>query len=255
MNLAPPPQRALVVSLHDVSPHAWEQCDRQLGALREIGIKRCSLLVIPNYHHHGPINDHPAFCTWLRAREKAGDEIVIHGYFHERRRRSGERLSDRWMTRFYTAGEGEFFDIARDEAVELVSRAQREFASAGLHPRGFIAPAWLLSKGGREALRETRCRYTTSLGGVLDLETGEFHRSQSVVYSVRAAWRRILSMAWNPLLFHRLRPNPLLRISLHPPDIAHTRMWRQICALLATALVDRTPFTYEGWLERVRVSH
>ena len=48
------------------------------------------------------------------------------------------------MTRIYTADEGEFYDIDRATARELVSKAREEFRGIGLDPRGFIAPAWLL---------------------------------------------------------------------------------------------------------------
>jgi hypothetical protein len=50
------------------------------------------------------------------------------------------------------------------------------------------------------------------------------------------------------MLFQRLRRNPLLRLALHPPDIDHPGIWRQILALTRKALRDRKSMTYQEWL-------
>ena len=50
------------------------------------------------------------------------------------------------------------------------------------------------------------------------------------------------------MLFSRLTGNRLLRFSLHPPDLGHPGIWRQIEALLTRAQRDRHPTTYHEWL-------
>ena len=241
-------QRSLVVSLHDVSPHTHGACADILERLAQLGVATRSLLVIPDHHHRGHFLQDENFCDWLKQKAAAGDEIVMHGYYHQRARRAEESLTARLTTRVYTADEGEFFDIERTSARELVCRSRDEFRSLGMDPSGFIAPAWLLSADAEQALHDAGCRYTTRLGSVSDLQENRTHRSQSLVWSVRSSWRRQTSLLWNALLFRALARNPLLRISLHPVDLRHRAIWRQIERLIARALVDRTPLTYDAWL-------
>jgi predicted deacetylase len=246
--------RALVVSLHDVSPHTRENCEQALTALERLGVKQCSLLVIPDHHHRGHFLADPAFCEWLKAQADHGHEIVIHGYYHLRERRLGASAVQKLTTQFYTADEGEFYDLDRPTAAALVQAARADFQKLGLTPSGFIAPAWLLSREAEAALRDCGCDYTTRLGSVLDLPHARLHPSQSLVWSVRSAWRRKLSLAWNALLFRKLAANPLLRISIHPFDGKHRAIWTQISALIAWALSERTPLTYQNWLNMNRAS-
>jgi predicted deacetylase len=244
--------RSLVLSLHDVSPRTRVDCETVLRELAELGVSRTSLLVIPDHHHRGHFLADESFCHWLRSAADAGHEIVMHGYYHQRQRRPGETLAQRLATRVYTADEGEFFDIGRDAAADLVKRSRAEFRGIGIDPAGFIAPAWLLSAEACEALRDTRCEYTTRIGGVLDLKSDRYFPSQSLVWSVRSAWRRAASVAWNAMLFRRLAANPLLRISVHPVDLHHSRIWRQIRELTVRALAVREALTYHAWLRTER---
>ena len=236
------------MSLHDVSPRTLPACARILAELAALGVGACSLLVIPDHHRRGHFLEDATFCAWLREWMERGHEAVIHGYFHQRARRDGESAIQKMTTRVYTADEGEFYDIDREAARTLVSRARDDFRKIGLDPRGFIAPAWLLGPQAEAALRELEIEYTTRLGSVLDLRTGTVHRSQSLVWSVRSGWRRATSRVWNAFLFKRLAIRPLMRISIHPVDIEHAAIWRQIRELIVRALVDRTPLTYQAWL-------
>ncbi len=244
-------ERALVVSLHDVSPRtrpAFEQILRELGAL---GVDRCSLLVIPDHHCAGNFRDDPGFCRWLERLAAAGHELVAHGYYHRRPRRSAESAWDRWITRVYTAGEGEFYDLPEAAAAELLDRARADFATLDAPaPRGFIAPAWLLGPEAERAVRKAGFQYTTRLRAVDDFAAGDRIHSQSLVYSCRNAWRRAASLAWNGSLARRLREAPLARLSLHPPDREHPAIWSQALRIARNALSDRTPLTYADFLRR-----
>lgn len=237
-------RRALVVSLHDVSPHTWEPCKRILAAL-DVPV---SLLVIPDHHGRGHFTRDAAFCEWLRNRAAAGDEAVIHGYFHRRETRDRETLAARLITRIYTAGEGEFFDIDYSAARDRVAKARDEFRSVGLEPSGFIAPAWLLSDEGQRAIRELGIAYTTRLRTVTEFQRGREWQSQSLCWSVRAAWRRAMSLAWNASLFRRLKNVKLMRIAIHPVDIEHPQIWKQITRLVSAAGSERDAMTYRDWV-------
>jgi predicted deacetylase len=240
---------ALVVSVHDVSPMTREPVTYIVAALARIGVRRVSLLVVPDHHHHGNITADPNFGAWLRDLVAAGHEPVLHGYYHQRARHASESLRVRLFTRFYTADEGEFFDIPFREAHELLMRGRDELAQcAGAIPAGFIAPAWLFSAPGEAAAREIGFKYTTRLESVSNLAAGTRHHSQSLCWSVRSRWRRGLSLGWNPLLFQTLGSNALMRISIHPPDLVHPGIWRQVQHLAARALQTREATTYRDFV-------
>ena len=179
-------QRSLVVSIHDLAPVTRSQVEQILVRLAQRGVERCSLLVVPDYHHRGRSLADRAFTQWLDQLSALGHELVIHGFYHERKRRAGESTQQKLITRMYTADEGEFYDLDYVEALRLMQEARSEFAVHGFHPTGFIAPAWLLGPEAQRAAIAAGFRYTTTLRTVRDFSTdGEF-LSQSLVYSVRS---------------------------------------------------------------------
>jgi predicted deacetylase len=242
--------RALVISIHDVAPVTRARVEQMLAQLSDAGVSHCSLLVVPDYHHSGRSLREPAFVGWLRELSVRGHEIVLHGFYHQRARQSGESARQKVITRVYTADEGEFYDLDYKEALRLLHEARDEFAAQGLHPRGFIAPAWLLGAEAERAAIDAGFGYTTTLQGVRDFASGEEFPSQSLVYSTRSDWRCAVSLFWNRMLFRWLTSNPLLRLSLHPPDVDHAGIWRQILALTRKAVRDRRPTTYQEWLRQ-----
>ncbi len=242
----------LVVSLHDVAPPTWEACEKIIDKLGHRGVRVSSLLVVPDYHHTGRSTDNRKFVEWLRGMEDIGHEIVIHGYFHQRASRGDESLRARLLTQTYTSGEGEFYDLDYDEALRRLTRARDEFTAAGLKPRGFIAPAWLLSAEGERAAAAAELEYTTRLTTVVDLRTGDVHRARSLVYSTRSAWRRTTSLAWNAAQAQIQSSHALLRLGIHPPDFTHEDIRAQILRLVDTFVETRTPTTYRDWLAEKR---
>jgi predicted deacetylase len=244
------PRQALVVSIHDVSPLTRGTVSRMLRDLSEMEVSRIALLVIPNHHKMAPIRKDLSFCHWLRA-AALRHELVLHGYFHMRPAAVGGWW-DTLVTKYYTAGEGEFYDLSESEALSLLEKAKRDFAAAELSARGFIAPAWLLGAEAEAAVKNTGFDYTTRLRNFKDLVTGRETVSQSLVWSVRTAWRRLLSLCWNRLLARKLRRAPLLRIGLHPSDWSHSSIRQQALGLIGAALAGREAITYEDWLARLR---
>lgn len=243
-----------VVSLHDVAPPTREASQAILDDLRQAGVPRCSLLVVPDYHHRGSSMADAGFVRWLRDLEADGHEIVVHGYYHQRERRAAEGIRDRFVTRLYTNDEGEFYDISYEEARERLKRALNEFGAAGFRTPGFIAPAWLLSEAGAEAARECEFEYTTRLASVSDLRSGETYRARSLVYSVRNEWRRQVSRVWNQLIFSAGKRSPLLRLSIHPPDILYPGIWQQILRFARQIAATRDVMTYAGWIAQTRTN-
>lgn len=241
--------RSLAVSVHDVSPLTRDAVEAMLRDLSEAGVGVTSLLVVPDYHHQADIDKDPEFLAWLRDQQAAGHEIVLHGFHHRREPRADDSVSRKLVTEHYTAGEGEFYDLDYEEARERMEDGREMLTGAGLDVVGFVAPAWLLGEESERAARNLGFAYTTRLGGVLDLRSGEWTASQSLVYSVRSAWRRNVSLAWNALLAARLHKNPLARLGLHPPDWRYDKIRRQALRLAREAAAGRKVIRYRDWVE------
>jgi predicted deacetylase len=241
-------REALVVSIHDVAPTTRAATEKILAELSRHHVSVCSLLVVPNYHRSGSATDDREFVRWLQELEAQGHEIVIHGYFHERTSQDGESVRAKFLTRLYTNNEAEFYDIGYDEAFRRITQARQEFSGAGLTPRGFIAPAWLLGPAAERAATDAEMEYTTRLTGVRDLRSQTDFPARTLAYSVRSNWRRVASVAWNQMLVLHLAGAPLARVSIHPPDLDHPEVWRQLLRLTDRLAANRTATTYRDWI-------
>jgi hypothetical protein len=244
----------MVISLHDVAPSTQQIANTIISELARRGVNVSSLLVVPDYHHQGLFTKNQQFVSWLRGLEADGHEIVIHGYFHERPCIAEENFRDKFVTRFYTQREGEFYDLNYDHALQRITAARDEFGASGLKPRGFVAPAWLLGKEAERAARDAGMEYTTLLHKVCDLRSGGDFAARSIVYSVRKSWRREFSRICNATLFRYLQGKPLLRISIHPPDYSHPAIWRQVTGMIEKAIRSRTATTYQDWIAQQRLT-
>jgi predicted deacetylase len=243
-----------VVSIHDIAPPTQSRAEKILAELNRHGVGVCSLLVVPNYGGCGASMQDRQFVRWLRDLQSTGHEIVVHGYFHKRPRGERESLRTKFFTRLYTNGEAEFYDLRYEEALRRIAAARNEFAEAGLTPRGFVAPAWLLGPDGERAARDAGLEYTTRLRSVCDLRSGDTVAVRVIVYSVRTEWRRKTSLAWNGLLAAFLRNAPLFRLSIHPDDYNFAAVWRQIIDLVRSLDGVRTATTYRDWIAERRAS-
>lgn len=246
-------QDALVVSIHDVSPLTQDRVDGMLHDLKKVGVTRCSLLVIPNHHQQALLSENSSFVEWLQEQEKKGHEVVLHGFYHRRPTRQKEHWITRWITQHYTMGEGEFYDLSKEEAQQKLKAGLRQLHQAGFDTAeiGFIAPAWLLSEEAEKALQEEGFLYTTRLQEVIHFlpdGTRKNYFSQSMVYSPRSVPRRAISLLWNELLFHYAKKWPLLRIGLHPPDWNYPAIRQHALSSTTRALKKRNAMTYREWV-------
>lgn len=247
-----PKTQALVASIHDVSPLTVHRTERILADLKKIGCPNTSLLVIPDHHRTGRISCDAAFSHWLRERVQEGHEAVLHGWCHLRKKQVADGFFKKLVTQSYTAGEGEFFDLCESDARRRLEQGISEFSACGVKTTGFIAPAWLLGAEAEQALRGLGFQYTTRIATVSDYTNARVHKARSLVWSVRAAWRRASSLAWNGLLAASLREAQLLRVGIHPPDWEHGAIRRQILHLTSKALAGRRAMTYQQWLASTR---
>ncbi len=231
--------KQLVVSLHDVHPSVGEAIAEQRDWLRGLGISRASLLVVPDWHFVEPLESAPSLKIWLDEAQQRGDELVLHG-FHHLRRRSPHRWTDRFWTDFYTTNEAEFLDLSREEACALFEKGRQVMKQSGWTPRGFIAPAWLMSPAVLDAVFTEDFLYTNTVRGIW-AGSRQWIPCQSLCWSVRSAWRRQLSLAWNAYLARKVfSQNCIARLSLHPLDHKIPAVRTQIEHIL-------TEFIQQGW--------
>ena len=246
-------QKSLIVSLHDAHPGSCKSIAEQIALLATYGITRSSILVVPEFHHGGSVQESKAFCEAVSQWQSQGHEIVLHGYFHDRKESPPEKLSTLFWTRLYTSREAEFLDLPRDTAKQRLEKGRALFEALGWRSTGFVAPAWLMAEGLTNLLADMGFAYTTRVSEIIPLLPG-INRvifSQSLCYSTRASWRRFASGIWNKYLYGRLRETNLIRLSLHPRDLEFPLMRRQIDQILRASLKRGFhPTTYGEYVAR-----
>ena len=246
-------RKSLIVSLHDAHPGSHAQIAEQVAFLAGYGIARSSILVVPEFHHGGLLTHDNNFCETVSGWQSGGHEIVLHGYFHDRRESPPEKLSTVFWTRLYTNREAEFLDLPIETARARLELGRLLFQSLGWRATGFVAPAWLMAEGLTNLLAEMGFAYTTRVNEIIPLLPGvnRMKSSQSLCYSTRAGWRRFASACWNKYLYGRLRETDLIRLSLHPRDLEFPLMRRQIDQILRASLKRGfLPTTYGDYVAR-----
>jgi len=243
----PAASKSLIVSLHDAHPGSRAQIAEQVAFLAGYGVTRSSILVVPEFHHGAAAGGDAEFRDAVTAWQASGHEIVLHGYFHDRKESPRETLATLFWTRLYTNREAEFLDLPRETAQERLARGRKLFEALGWRASGFVAPAWLMAEWIPGVLAEMNFAYTTTLKEIVPLAAGTNLAtvSQSLCYSTRASWRRFASAIWNKHLFGRLRETNLIRLSLHPRDLEFPLLRRQIDQILRAAFKSGfEPTTY-----------
>ena len=242
--------RRLVVSVHDVTPESRSRVESMLEMLTRLGIARRSLLVVPNFRGTRPLDADEDFCAWLRGCRARGDEIVLHGYEHVgvgRPRTAGERLRNRW----FTQGEGEFLSLDYHAAFDRIARGQAMLRRAGLHPQGFVAPAWLITRDGLRAARDLGFQYTNTYLTVADLARERRHWVPSFVFGP-GHLDEDLGIALQRGLALLAASCPVVRVVLHPPCVDHRARLARVLALIDAQRLGREPITYLQLLEALR---
>ena len=83
----------LVVSIHDVAPSTQPIVDKIISELSAKGVRHCSLLVVPDYHHQGTSMQDRQFVSWLRTLEAAGKRNRHSRIFSRTATASARKLS------------------------------------------------------------------------------------------------------------------------------------------------------------------
>jgi predicted deacetylase len=232
----------LCISLHDVAPATLDDCANTLAFLDDLGLGPVALLVVPDYHGLGRADRDGGFASFIESRILRGDEIVLHGYSHMDTAPRPRGIRE-WLTRrIYTDSEGEFWQLDFEAARMRILRGLVVLRSAGWHPTGFVAPAWLMSPSALCALEETPLEYFATRDAVVVVRSGERIAAPSLAVSTRAAWRRALSPLWNQALLAHHATSRVVRVALHPADLRFPPM-EQLWRRLFSQLEDREVVT------------
>jgi predicted deacetylase len=210
----------LLVSIHDVTPALMPGVEALWALCRRHEVTP-ALLVVPDWHGAWPIEAHPAFLDWVRARAAEGAEIILHGERHDEVG-SPRALGDQLRAFGRTNREGEFLTLREPESLARITRGLARLRAAGLAPTGFIPPAWLMRDDTVRACATAGLAFTEDDGAV-HLVQGRSRRVASPVvrWSGRTAARAWASAAVAAWRFQVQRDHPLVRIAFHPQDLDH----------------------------------
>jgi len=243
---------ALLLVLHDVAPPTWADYQPFVKAVDALGDVPITWLVVPDYHKHNKLDAHPPFCRQLSARVARGDELVLHGYFHSDEGPMTLNPRDWFMRRVYTH-EGEFYRLSQEAALARLRSGIEMFHRHDWPLEGFVAPAWLMSQGTRQALRQLPLSYTSDSQHLYRLPDFTAIEAPGLVWSARSAWRRGLSKIVSEQREQQWRDAAVIRLGLHPVDMRHPfarDYWLQTLERLLAE--GRTPMNKIDWLTRQR---
>lgn len=241
-------EASVLLVLHDVAPHNWADYRPFVEAVDKLGNVPITWLVVPDFHHHDALPVDGDFRRLLDSRVARGDELALHGYFHSDDQPAPRTPKDWFMRRVYTH-EGEFYQLSEAQALARLRAGIDVFQRNGWPLHGFVAPAWLMSQGTRDALRQLPLSYTSDPQHLYRLPDFTRVDAPGLVWSARSAWRRGLSKVISDRREQRWRSAPVIRLGLHPVDMRHDfsrRYWLETLRRLLDA--GRTPQTKVAWL-------
>lgn len=122
-----------LVCIHDATPAYARETQLIIRDLAPLVGRRLSFGVVPDWHGEWPLASHPGYSRLVR---EASDELLLHGYFHRRRKGRGPitLLAERC---------DEMNGLDAHETLHTLERGQRVFTDVFGEPaRGFLAPAW-----------------------------------------------------------------------------------------------------------------
>jgi predicted deacetylase len=228
----------LVVSLHDVAPPYEPVIRGQIGALREAGVKRVVLKVVPNWHGAYPLSGSRSLQDLLREEVSRGSQIVLHGLQHRPHSSlRGSRLA-RLRGAVFAAGAAEFLTLSRPEAEQAVRAGMASLADAGLpEPSTFCAPGWLMTPETRRGVAAAGTRRIVTMFTLVDLPSGDAQWFAGIGHMGAGPWQERGVQVLNRIVAAACVPHAeMLRVYLHPQDgtgPAANRIIAQIASLVS----------------------
>ncbi len=232
------------LAVHDVSPVHWKVLGRMVSTLKDLGVHRYSMLVVPDYHGEWPLDAHADFCSWLRELAGEGVEMVLHGFRHQRPD-APKGPADRARAAMFTRGEGEFLGLSRARAEKLILEGRSKLKVAlGMETECFAAPAWLYSGGTMKALTDLGFTAAESRWRIWNPTTGKtLLRVPVANYAGGGPLRRVPAASWVGLYSGLFRGAGTIRFAIHPHDFSSAALSDRAAARTGRLLAGRQPVT------------
>ena len=231
-------KRPFLVCIHDATPAYACETREMIRDLAPLLGRRLSFGVVPNWYGEWPLAAHPDCCRLV---QEGAEELLLHGYFHQRQRG--------WGPSTLLAGGGdEMNGLNPEETRRTLERGQGVFTEVFGEPaRGFLAPAW---QSGHVCLGNGNTLGLEHVLGFLSLES-RTGRSVSLATWTwdcgRWGWLGHLGHGIGWLLQSLERGVPTLAI--HPQDLGRG-FWPKILRLTQELLeTGYEPSTLAGLLE------
>jgi hypothetical protein len=129
--------RPFLVCIHDATPAYARETRVMIRDLAPFLGRRLSFGVVPNWHGEWALAAHPDYCRLIR---ESSDELLLHGYFHQRQRGWGP-------VTLIAESSDEMNGLDREETRRTLGRGQCVFNEVfGAPARTFLAPAWQLGR-------------------------------------------------------------------------------------------------------------
>jgi len=235
---------SLLVSIHDVTP-AHEPAVHALWDLCVAAGVRPALLVVPNWHGLWPLERFPGFIEWLLDPAREGSVILLHGYRHDEVG-SRRRWNDELRAWGRTAREGEFLTLDKSVAWARIQQGLSRLRSIGLEPLGFVPPAWLARPETHQAAAEAGLKVSEDERWIYR-HPGDAPplKAPCIRWSARTAFRSYCSAVVVEGRWLLQRNLPLVRLALHPGDLAHRVVRRSLVRTLERWLSAHQAMTYD----------
>jgi predicted deacetylase len=205
------------------------------------------LLVVPDYHHRGRIDGNRDFIAAMERHLARGDELALHGYYHQDDGPSPCTPRQLLRRRLYTR-EAEFDALTHRQARRRLQCGQALFRRLRWPLHGFVPPGWLLGRHARAALQTQNLLYTSSQFRLFRLPDFTAYPAPSLVWSVRSHWRRRCWRRWNEHLLRRHADAELLRLGVHPADLDYPEIEQWWLDTLTRLRLERRALTKSAWL-------
>ena len=125
--------RPFLVCVHDATPAYARETRVMLRDLAPLVGRRLSFGVVPDWPGEWPLRAHPDYCRLV---QEASEELLLHGYFHQRQRGRGP-------VTLLAEGCDEMNGLGLEKTRRTLERGQDVFTEVfGAPARGFLAPAW-----------------------------------------------------------------------------------------------------------------
>ena len=232
----------VLVSIHDVTPCLIEGVERLWTLCADRGVVP-ALLLVPNWHGEWPLEQHPECVRWVQGRAREGAEVLLHGERHDEVG-SPRRWRDRFRAWGRTAREGEFLTLSHAEAQTRIERGIARFRALGLAPLGFVPPAWLAREETHAAVRAAGLPLSEDHHSIRLLASGRRISAPAFRWSTRTPARALASVVVAEGRWRLQRRRQVLRLALHPPDLAHLGVATSVGRTLDRLLAEGFPAQY-----------